>query len=514
MLRFPRPTHFPKRVISMPAQIGAAVIAGLVLGLASVVLSPKIILLILIGLFAAPLLILRLEIVLLVILVGYSTFVDVNVVPLIPIGVGSLNVFDAALLGCLGLILIRRVVEKRRIIVTDLSILLLIFYAFIILSTMLGIWQGTTNFKDAVTELRYTAYYLLFFVVFHLFQSKRQLKALLYGFFVLAFVVAIAMMVQYLVGNKFQLIYGRVEVFAQDGHAVEGVTRIIPAGRYLILVSFITLTCLMVTNVQRHLVVLVAWLVIGMGVLLTFNRNFWISSAIVLLVFFVIVNWHYRQRLIKLALMSVIAAGLVIGLIMTSPDSFIATTIGSVLERLTSIFDSNTYQAAYQVNSATSSLEFRRIETEYAVKRLWPIPVLGLGLGARYRPYVSQLDWGPYDGRGYIHNAHLWVILKGGFGSYITLLLMYWVFLTRGIRYWRRVPERWLGTVMLAFSLSSISLLLSAIVDPLLVDLSWTPIAGIMFGVNEYLVYSVKSAERAARLRALLAAAQTADQTS
>ncbi|MGB1285918.1 MAG: O-antigen ligase family protein [Aggregatilineales bacterium] len=463
-----------------------AIIVGAALGLASLVLSPMLIIAVLIGLFLVPSLLKTPVPFLMVMLIGYSTILDVNLVPLVPLGFGSLNLLDIGLLGYLVLVVLRRFIEPGfTLYIGAQGIAILVFMFALIFSTAIGIVEGSTDFSSATTEIRYFSYYIGFFVIAYWIRDRRQLTYLLYGFFFLAAVVSVGMIAQYVAGDSVQIIYGRIEAFAQAGEEAEGVTRVIPAGRYLVLVSFITLTFLQAMHEKGSTWITLAWVLTALGVLLTFNRNFWVSAVFVIGVFMIVVDPVTRSQLLRLLAKSGVVLLILLAVILSSPESTLAQTVTSMGDRFFSLFSSDTYQNTVRSDNNTSSLEFRRIESEYALKRLSPPPLFGLGAGANYRPKLDALDSENFDGRGYIHNAHLWVILKTGVLGYGALMAMFLLTIFRGIRYWKIVDAPGDRAILLGFSLSLIGILTSAIVDPILSDLTWTPVCGILVGVNE-----------------------------
>jgi len=151
-------------------------------------------------------------------------------------------------------------------------------------------------------------------------------------------------------------------------------------------------------------------------------------------------------------------------------------------ERLGTVASSGTLQE--------DSLQDRGLEMEYALPQIVTHPLLGLGFGARYRPWDPRLDWkaaggSGYDGRAYIHNGHLWILLKSGFLGYLCLVWLSLVFLLRGFRNWWSVFDPQMRSVVLGFSLTYLAVLIGAVVNPMLMQWFWTPIIGIMMGISE-----------------------------
>jgi O-antigen ligase len=70
------------------------------------------------------------------------------------------------------------------------------------------------------------------------------------------------------------------------------------------------------------------------------------------------------------------------------------------------------------------SFKRRSLENEYAVRSLVSSPILGLGLGARYKPYSWENAW---EGEHrYIHNSFLYLAVKLGIlAPLLALLVLY-----------------------------------------------------------------------------------------
>jgi MFS family permease len=469
-------------------QLAVAGIIGLALGTANILFSPRMVLIAAIGIFGMLVALKRPEMVFLSMIVVFSTIVDVNIVPLIPIGVGSLNLFDAALLLFAGLIIMRSMVEPDfKLIYSPLTLPLIGFYFFAAFSTLIAILQSTLATTPAFREMRYITYYLMVLVIVNLIREERQVKLLIRGFFILATFVAVAMIIQYAIGSSFVFIYGRVETLTRDGQSVAGVARLIPSGRYLILVAFITMTMWLVLEPSRMLKVfpVLQWVALAVAVILTFNRNFWISSLLVFFIFGALTDRQVRKNLLKWSLVMLVLLSIIPVLAFFAPDSEGALLLKSTFDRMISVFSTDTYEDAHDSNLAASSLAFRAIEDEYASPYLTPPSLIGIGMGAQYRPFDPALDWEQFDGRGYIHNAHLWVIIKAGLLSYIFLIIAFFISVKRGLKYYRYLHEPRMKAIVLGFSLSLIGIMTSAIVDPILTDLAWTPVFGVMIGITE-----------------------------
>ena len=470
-----------------PFQLVLACGVGLLLGVACLWFSPLWVLgaLTVGGLGFATLK--RPEIALLAILVATSSIVFEDRLPLIPIGIGSLQIPDILLLGLLGLIALRWLVEPDfKIIRTPLDLPLLAFYGMALLSTFTAIGQSSVETHLAIRAIRVVTYYLTFFIVTNLVRDSRQLTTLLKGLHLLAAITAAAMIAQFVLGEAVSLLPGRVETLWIQGRAYSGVFRILPPGQSLILVAFIATTATLVSNRFGPMSMLrfLHWSLLGLVVVLTFNRSFWVQTTLALFLLGCLVGRRNRQSLIAWGLVAAVLGAVVLFLALQKPGSQAAGLVGAFFGRLGTLGERGTLREG--------SLQFRYIENEYALSQIRSHPLIGLGFGARYRPRDTRLDWGEeWDAEAYIHNGHLWILLKSGPLGYLCLLWLSLAFLIRGFKHWRRVRDGQMKATVLGFTLTYLGVLIGAFVNPMFMQRFWTPVIGIMMGVNEVVLMKV-----------------------
>jgi hypothetical protein len=461
---------------------------GVALGTIALSFSPQLVLVALAagGLILAALK--RPEIALLAILVAKSTIIFEDRMPLIPIGVGSLHVADVILLALFGLILLRWLAESDfHIVHTPLDLPLLAFYGVALLSTLIAVLTSSLEFNQGLRGIRDITFYLTFFLVINLVREQRQLTLLLRGFLALATAVAIAMIAQYLVGESLQLLPGRVETLSTQGESYGGVFRILPPGQSLTLVAFVVTTVALVLNGFRPLSLLrfLQWGLLGLVVVLTFNRSFWVVAGLALLLTACLLRGQDRQRLVVWSLVVALLASVILPLAMYEPESRASTLVRASIERLRTLVSSGTL--------GESSIEMRYVESEYARSQITKVPLIGLGIGARYRPWDSRIDWrlpdgSGFDGRAYIHNGHLWILLQSGLLGYLCFVWLSLAFLVRGLRYWRSVRDSDMRAMVLGFTVTYLGVMLGAIVNPMLMQSFWIPVLGVMLGMTELAV--------------------------
>jgi hypothetical protein len=461
---------------------------GLILGVSALMFSPQLPLIILatVGVTLAALK--RPEIALFGILTATSSIIFEEMLPLLNIGIGSLHVPDLILLTSLGVILIRWLVENNyKIIRTPLDLPLLVFYSMALLSTFVAVSQSSVEFEDARRAIREITYYMTFFVVTNLVREERQLHLLVRGFFLLATIVAVVMIAQYLVGESVHLLPGYVGTLQVSGKLYSGAIRVVPPGRSLILVSFITLISMLSIEklTLRSIFIFIQWLLLGLALLLTFLRSFWVVIGVALLILAHLTKGQNRTRLIGWGLAVIIVISLVVLIAFNSPDSPAAKLLRGSFARLRTLATAQTLEE--------SSLQWRYVENEYALAQIISHPLLGLGLGAQYRPFDPRLDFRGmgWDARGYIHNGHLWILMTTGFLGYISLMWLSIVSIIRGFRYWRHITDFQMRGIVLGFTLAYLGIIIAGIVNSVFVSWIWIPVIGIMMGINEVILRKV-----------------------
>jgi len=440
----------------------------------------------------------RPEIGLLVILITTSSIVFENQLPMLSGGGISFHISDLVLLGALGLIIIRWLAEPTFDLVhTSLDLPLLVFYAVTLLATVISLLQSTVDVQTALRETRSLTYYLSFFIVTNLVRERRQLNLLINGFFLLAVIVAITMIAQFLLGTSVQILPGNVDNLVTMGSIYEGVTRIIPPGLSILLISFVALISIMVQEKFKPLnwLIFIQCCLLGLAVILTFLRSYWAALIFVFFILIFIIRWIDLQRLIKWALLIICIAAILLFIAFAEPDSRSAKLVGASMDRFSTLINTGTFQGE------DSSLNWRMIENEYAFSAIASHPWLGLGMGFTYRPSDPRLDQRdpglqPFDFRKFIHNGHLWILLQSGVLGYISLMWLSIAYLIRGFRSWQHIVNINFRGVVLGFTLVYLAVLISAVVNSTFMNWYWSAPIGIIMGINEVVLLKFDNEEK------------------
>jgi len=98
---------------------------------------------------------------------------------------------------------------------------------------------------------------------------------------------------------------------------------------------------------------------------------------------------------------------------------------------------------------------------------------------------LNEIDYEHFDGRRFTHNGHLYIVLKTGLLGYFFFLSISLLVLGRGFKHWRHVPDPAMRSIVLGITFTYLGAFISGISEPRFMDWNWTPVLGIMIGVNE-----------------------------
>lgn len=485
MLEFPDRYRLPPLALQAAAAVAlSAVLAGV-----SIFLSPLWAILGVVAVAAGLVLLQRLELAPLLIIAAMATVVAPEQLP----GISVLHVVDVAMAGLVALVVVRLIAEPDFTLVqTPLNVPLLVFLALAALSGAVALLGGSVEAWALIDELAVMSYYLLFFVVTHLIRTRCQLNWLLYGFFGLTAVVSVMMGLQYALGDIVTILPGRVETLVTQGETFAGVTRILPPGQILQLVGVVTLSALLGTSSRYR------WLLLGLlglavlGLLVTFLRSYWLGAGIAGLLILVLAYPAAQERLLRAAALAAVGAAIVLAIGLAAPSSPVGGLVEGVVDRMATLVDDDSF-------TDDATFLWRNTEYEYAVPQLNDTLLLGIGMGAEYRPLDARIDT-VYDpnsnffGTRYLHNGHLWIALKAGGLAYLALATLSLIYIVRGVVRFRTVRDPiWQG-VALGFPMAYVAILIATINGPTFMQTFGPPVIALMMGANE-VIYRLSAAE-------------------
>jgi len=454
----------------------AVIVLGTISGLLATKIPLSVALLALAGLLVVVNALSRPELVILLMLITSSSIYDQRQIPTINVGFGF-TAIELCLIFLLGLVIAQSLGDKKTPYAkTALDLPIILFFLVSFVSLLNAALNLGTDVDLMEYQWRILFSYLAFFAVTNLIRTRRQLHTLIIGMFTIATIVAAMMIVQQAVGTSVEILPGRVQIAGVGEEDFAGVSRIRVPGESLILVMFMPALILLVTH--EHLD-WKRWLLLTVTVLLltaqafTFNRRMWAGTATAIITVFVLSTREQRKKLVSFFVVIAILGTVVIPL-----ATMFAPKLGVIFDalyiRAASLFSGD--EVKY-----SSSWQWRVMEIGYAKRVIRQHPLLGMGPGNDYRPRVKPND----KLTGYIHNGYYFVLTDFGVLGFSMLAWFSALFLVRGFRLWSTIEDKTFRVVALGLALSYITVLITCVAAPAFMEWYWTPILGVMLGINE-----------------------------
>lgn len=420
------------------------------------------------------------ELGILIIVILISSIVFEESLPLIPIGIGSFHLTDVLIIFMLITLPYKYLTNKNfSFAESPLNKPLILFFLLSIISAVLSVIIYGVDFNEVARSFRKICYYLIFFLITNLLTNKSQIRFLVKGLFTISAVVASTMIIQAMVGDSIQLTPGRIEAAATFGTKFDAV-RILPPGQTLIFLAFITSISLQVFEREKSLLfsgTLFLSFLLGTGLILTYNRSYWVAVILCIMILAAITARDSRKRLTALLLSAVIFFGSSI-VMFSGAEGKLSETIDAVEERITSLF-------AGKDLIESSSLEDRRIENNYAIQQIKLHPLIGSGLANTYRPSI----YGPNDKlANYVHNGYLWLIMNLGAIGFFFFIWFYFGFLIRAFKHISTVNDDYLKGILVGLLLSGVGIVPMNFVNPMFMQGFSIVVMSIAIGLTEVII--------------------------
>lgn len=414
-----------------------------------------------------------------------STVIGSDANPGVFLGFGHIYLTDIILFALLALIgweLLTRL--EAKFVRTPLDVPLLIFIGVTLVSATIAMIRGTVTLQGVLGPARNTLGLLLFFAVTNLVKTDKQVKLLQGGGLVFAWVVSVVMVIQYFIGTNLPFLPGRVEVLYTEGTRFYGVTRILPPGQSVIFAVFVITCSIWFFNNKNsgNIILPLSIILCGIGVLLTFMRHLWGALLIIFLIMLLVSNRKEIQRILLRGFSSFAVMLVGVYFVMNYTGSSGSDLVTSTTDRIFSLLRPDTYE------DPDSSLRWRDFENYYASRQIIKHPLIGIGLGTQYRPWVPGRDHEGFDGREIIHNGFYWLLLYTGGVGFVSMMGVMIAAIVRGFKYWRATPD---GAVVLGSSLAVIGILMGNWVEPLVTEWYWAAVTATLMGVNELSIRSI-----------------------
>ncbi len=422
-----------------------------------------------VGLIVLPILTSRVHIGVIAIMLISATIVYPDAIPR-PFTVGGMG-FDMSevMIGAMAVVVFVRHISLRKleffrspITLPVMAFLVSIgFSLFLALVDQPSVASERIDFRMAYNAgPRQMIPYLFFFVVAFGIQTEKQFRMVLRVLIWASVIVAMTIIAQYFVGHRMTLAIGSGTTTwvlgATEGE--EDVVRAIPPGLSPILILFLfTSLYASVKGVRGGLVALAAAAVMGMGIVFSFTRNFWIPTFVGVFIASLMSTWAVRRRFLGISVvlgLSVVVLSVAVGQMGPSNAGYkFAKTLNG---RFMSIFESKTIKS--------SSLDNRVRETRNGIRLLKQSPIRGVGIGRPFEYLYVQNRRGdriiPYY---LMHNSYLWIYMTFGLPAFLCIFWMSIAFLLRCFALYRRLGNPEYKALALAFFCGYIGLLIKAV---------------------------------------------------
>ncbi len=411
----------------------------------------------------------------LLIIVITASVISEDQLPVLHTGFGNFHLVDLYLFFSLSSIFIKYYHGKYNTFKkTPLDISLLVFFGFAVFSMLLSVTFFSVSIRTAFSELRIITYYLSFFLVTNLLRSESQLKRLIQGLYLISIVVVLFMIAQVLIGTAIRILPARVEFLSTMGKTYSDTIRVITPGNSLIFVMFLVACCTMILQKsRRNFFNFINVIILGIGLVIGFNRNLWIPAFIAMGLFFIISPKQCKIRFLGF--------GIIITFLLA-----VAIVFGYISGGKLKNYTESTFIRLFTITKGDDlvkqdTLIDRIIENRYAYKKIKSHPIFGIGLGNNYR---NDVEWDPKL-NAYIHNGFLWILMKIGIFGFVAFLWFLIASIVRGFKHWNKIDNSLLKGAYIGFTLACIGFILSALVNPVFMQWHSSPIIGVMLGSNE-----------------------------
>jgi O-antigen ligase len=222
------------------------------------------------------------------------------------------------------------------------------------------------------------------------------------------------------------------------------------------------------------------FLLINLGLLLTYTRAQWIASGIAILFALGAFMIVHRRRAFAFVIVAITVILVGAGIYGASNINLTQSSDANpLLVRLVSIFTPDQ-------TLDTNSLQWRIFENDAAMQSVLKNPILGVGLGNEYRgvTLLRQREvLGDLRFTRFIHNAYLYIAVKLGIPALIVFGWMCLAFLINGWRSYRRMrPGIW-QAVTLAMLAGFVGLLFWSNTQPNFMVGEGTLFIGVLMGL-------------------------------
>jgi O-antigen ligase len=293
-------------------------------------------------------------------------------------------------------------------------------------------------------------------------RDERALRRLLLGLFILTGILMIGVIFP----NKFSPFFPVDETGMKTGEIIySGFTRLYYQGDMIFFTMIpVTLAGLAMDKKKNQI-----WRIILLGFLVFWAfksgyRQYWITLPTLCFLLIGLLPSIERLRLIKrLAPVVLICFILIIVVLLVQPNQ---------VERFVYVITNRLGSLLNDPLTRENSLQWRLIETRYALNQFSSHPILGVGLGNRFRPpMVDEFGLTMYDDwtSRFLENGYLWIAVMMGLVGIIPFLWLCVTYPLQVYKHYREIISDELRAVFLGFGLGFLGLAVCNFATPFFV---------------------------------------------
>ncbi len=208
------------------------------------------------------------------------------------------------------------------------------------------------------------------------------------------------------------------------------------------------------------------------GVLLEFNRSYFIPIAVLAVLVMLLNRKNVRLKLISLFVVVTVAV-----LLFATATGTLQKYVGAIITRYGSTFSSQT--------ESTQSLSERDIEDNFAWAAIRSSPAFGISLNDLYRPPVVGMS---NDLRWYDHDAYAWIWIYFGMIGLAAFIAALAAVLLRGLFNWGKIRDPFLQAALVGMMLALVTLAVADYVNPKFYEYQTVPVIALMMGLIEAII--------------------------
>lgn len=305
--------------------------------------------------------------------------------------------------------------------------------------------------------------YLFFFPVAFGIRTEKQVRVVMRTVIWACVLVALVMIVQYFIGRGTVLAIGAPEygvTFVKNGDDPESksLVRSLPPGLSPMLAFLLfSLTYASYLGVKKSAAVSIGAAVMGIGIVFSFTRNFWITTFVGMLICAFLSPWQVRRRFLLFGVVLVFA-------IVALSLSLGQMASGGAGQKFAKALDDRFLSIFQKETLSSSSLQNRVRENRHAIEQIRRHPITGIGVGRpiEYRGVQTRTQGEIIVPNFTIHNSYMDLYLQN---SVFCLLALAWLsiaFLLRCHQLIRRAKDPLWKSMGTAFFAGYIGTLMKA----------------------------------------------------